>query len=97
MKRKERLTVTVDLELVRAGNEAVAAGRAASLSSWVNLALADRAARERRLAALGEAVAAYESQHGEISAVELASQARADQRSSVVVRGRPRRAGRGGA
>ena len=40
MPRKERLTVTVDASLVVAGNQAVAAGRAESLSAWVNLALA---------------------------------------------------------
>ena len=97
--RKERLTVTVDLDLVRAGNEAVAAGEATSLSGWVNLALADRAAKERRLRALGTAVAAYEARHGAITAAELASQHRADQAAAVVVRGRSssaRRAGRGG-
>ena len=42
--RKERLTVTVDLALVQAGQDAVAAGRAESVSAWVNLALAERAA-----------------------------------------------------
>jgi len=88
--RKERLTVTVDLDLVRAGNEAVAAGEAPSLSGWVNLALADRAAKERRLRALGAAVAAYEARHGTISAAELQTQRRADQRAAVVVRGRSR-------
>jgi len=32
--RKERLTVTVDPDLVRAGNDAVSEGRAESLSAW---------------------------------------------------------------
>jgi len=36
---KRRLTVTVDPELVEAGNRAVAEGKADSLSGWVNGAL----------------------------------------------------------
>lgn len=85
--RKERLTVTVDRSLIAAGNDAVAEGRAESLSAWVNAALHDRAAKERALAALGEAIAAYEEEFGGISARELADQARADRESAVVVRG----------
>ena len=54
--RKERLTVTVDPALIEAGNDAVAEGRAESLSAWVNAALAARVATERRLAALADAV-----------------------------------------
>jgi hypothetical protein len=54
----------------------------------VNQALADRAARDRRLQALAEAVAAYETEFGEISDEELAAQARADRETAIVVRGR---------
>lgn len=90
MKRKGRLTVTVDEQLVQAGNQAVKAGRAQSLSGWVNLALAERAAKERRLQAMAESIAAYEAEFGVISAEELAAQRRADERAAIVVRG-PRR------
>jgi hypothetical protein len=85
--RKERLTVTVDPEFIQAGNDAVAEGRAVSLSAWVNAALAERIARERRLVALAEAVDAYEERFGVISPQELAAQARADRESAIVVRG----------
>lgn len=85
--RKERLTVTVDPAFVAAGNDAVAEGRAESLSAWVNTALAEKVAKERALAALARAIAAYEQEHGEISAQELADQARADRESAIVVRG----------
>lgn len=88
--RKERLTVTVDRALVEAANEAVAAGRADSLSGWVNLALAERAAKERRLCAMAEAVAIYEAEFGEISQAELLAQAKADRRAKVVSSGRPK-------
>jgi hypothetical protein len=90
---KERLTVTVDPRLVRAGSEAVAEGRVDSLSAWVNLALTERAAKDRRLRALGEAVAAYEAEFGEISAAEIAEQERAD-RGAARVRGPARLPGR---
>ena len=86
-KHKERLTVTVDPELVAAGNAAVDRGMADSLSAWVNEALAERAARDRMLLAMSEAVAAYEAEHGEISAAEMAAQQRADHQAAVVVRG----------
>jgi hypothetical protein len=85
--RKERLTVTVDPAFIQAGNDAVAEGRAESLSAWVNAALAERVARERRLVALAQAVTEYEERFGTISAQELADQARGDRESAVVVRG----------
>lgn len=88
--RKERLTVTIDPEVVAAANEAVSAGRASSLSGWVNMAMAERAAKERRLRAMAAAVAAYEAEFGEISRSEMDAQRRADQRAAIVVRG-PRR------
>ena len=91
--RKARLTVTVDPELIRAGNAAVRSGRAGSLSGWVNLALEERATKERRLKALAEAVSLYEAEFGEISATELAAQSRADRRAAVVIRGGRRSAG----
>ena len=84
---KERLTVTVDPHLIQAGAEAVSEGRVDSLSAWVNLALADRAAKDRRLRALRGAVAAYEEQFGVISDDELVTQQRADRASARVVRG----------
>lgn len=90
-RRKERLTVTVDADLLKAGNQAVAAGRADSLSGWVNLALAEREAKERRLLAMAEAVAGYEARFGAITAEEIAAQQRADMRSAIIVRG-PRQA-----
>jgi|SRR5450432_79148 len=91
-RHKARLTVTVDAELVEAANQAVKAGRAESLSGWVNAALAERETKERRLRAMAEAVSAYEAEFGTISAQELAAQQRADERTAVVVRG-SRRAG----
>jgi hypothetical protein len=88
---KERLTVTIDSELVEAANKAVSEGRAESLSGWVNLALSERAVKERRLRALAEAVAAFEEEFGELTAAELTAQERADRKNAYVVRSRKRR------
>ena len=88
---KERLTVTVDPHLVKAGNEAVAEGRVDSLSAWVNVALAERAAKERRLRALASVITSYEREFGTITAEELEAQARADRAAARVVRGAPPR------
>jgi glycerol dehydrogenase-like iron-containing ADH family enzyme len=85
--RKERLTVTVDPELVEAGTRAVAAGSADSLSSWVNEALSDRALKDRRLEAMAVAVVEYEAEHGEITDAEMTLQLRLDRERAVVVRG----------
>jgi Arc/MetJ-type ribon-helix-helix transcriptional regulator len=94
-KRKERLTVTVDAELIAAGTRAVKTGRAESMSGWVNAALAEREAHDRRLRAMAEAVAAYEAEFGVISSEEMAAQERADQKNAIKVRGRRPPAGRG--
>jgi len=88
MSTKERLTVTVDPEVVAADNRAVERGRTGSLSAWVNAALVERAARDARLEALAGAVASYECEHGVISPVELATVERCDREQATVVRGR---------
>lgn len=82
--------MTVDPDLVEAGNRAVAAGLADSLSGWVNSALVDRADRDRRLRSLSEAVNDYEAAHGEITADEMVAQARHDREGALVVRGSKR-------
>ena len=86
--RKQRVTVTLDPALVEAGNRAVAAGLADSLSGWVNAALAERTEREARLRALSAAVEDFETEFGEITGDEIAAQQRADREAAVVVRGR---------
>lgn len=72
------MTVTVDGALIRAGEAAVALGQASSLSAWVNTALADRAEKERRLAAMDAAIADYEAEFGVMTAEEMAEQQRLD-------------------
>jgi len=84
--RKERVTVTVDRDLLEAANQAVASGRASSLSTWVNAAMAERAAKDRHLRALAAAITEYEPEFGTISEAEMIAQQREDRRTAIVVR-----------
>ncbi|MGB3410999.1 MAG: hypothetical protein WBA45_07355 [Microthrixaceae bacterium] len=86
--RKRRLTVTVDPELIDAGQRAVKSGQAESVSSWVNSALEEKIRHDLKLELLATAVADYEQEFGEISAEEIATQRRADRQDATVVRGR---------
>jgi hypothetical protein len=86
--RKTRLTVTVDAPLLREGREAVKAGRAESLSAWVNAALVAHSADEKRRRALTEFLADYERRHGKITDEMVQAQERKDRANAIVVRGR---------
>src|SRR5215470_11931435 len=85
MSVKERLSASVDADLVAAAQEAVAQGRAESVSAWVNEALRLKAEHDQRLRALEEFVTAFEAEHGEITEAEMREAAR---------RARPERADR---
>ena len=87
---KRRLTVTVDPELLEAGQRAVATGQADSVSAWVSAALEDKIRRDRKLGLLGAALADYEREFGEITAAEIVAQERSDRAQAVVVRGNGR-------
>jgi hypothetical protein len=89
MTTRERLSATVEAELLAAGRAAVADGRAESLSAWVNDALRRQADYERRLQALDEFLHAYESEHGEITEDEMRDATRAARARAVVVRSAP--------
>ena len=89
MSAKERLSASVDADLVAVAQEAVARGRADSVSAWVNEALRLRVAHDRRLRALDEFVAAFEAEHGEITEAEMSEAARRARGRAVVVRGEP--------
>lgn len=85
---KERLTVTVDRDLIEEADQAVREGRAHSMSGYVNAALAEYSAKQRRLQALDEAIKAYEAEFGEITPEEVEEQQRLDRANAVVVRGK---------
>ena len=96
MSTKERLSASVDADLVAVAQEAVAQGRADSVSAWVNEALRLKVAHDRRLRALDEFVAAFEAEHSEITEAEMGEAARRARGRAVVVRGEPGPAHQGG-
>lgn len=91
MTSRERLSATVEPELLEAARAAVAEGRAASVSDWVNDALRAKVEHDRRMAALDEFLAAYESEHGEITEQEIRDATRRTRARAVVVRTPPRK------
>ena len=98
MTGKKRLSATVAAELVEASHAAVAAGRAESVSAWVNDALRLKVEQDRRLRALDDFIASHETDHGEITADEMTAAVRRARERAIVVRGDPGDAhGRGAA
>jgi Arc/MetJ-type ribon-helix-helix transcriptional regulator len=87
MTAKSRLSVTIDADLIEAGQAAVAAGEAESVSAWVNEALRLKAEQDRRLRALDQFIAAYEAEHGEITDEEMDAAVRSMRERAIVVRG----------
>jgi Arc/MetJ-type ribon-helix-helix transcriptional regulator len=86
MSGKQRLSASVDADLIQAAEDAVAHGRFVSVSAWVNEALRLKLAHERRLEALAAFVARYERDHGEITAEEIEQAARRARGRAVPVR-----------
>lgn len=87
MTAKSRLSVTVDAELISAGQAAVAAGAAESVSAWVNEALRLKIEHDRRLRGIDDFIAAYEAEYGEITDEEMDAAYRAMKGRAIVVRG----------
>jgi hypothetical protein len=96
MSTKERLSASVDADLVAVAQEAVAQGRAESVSAWVNEALHLKVAHDQRLRALDGFMAAFEAEHGEITEAQMSAAARRARGRAVVVRGEPDPAQKGG-
>ena len=71
MSMKQRLSASVDAELVAVAQEAVAAGQVENVGAWVNEALRLKADHDRRLRAVDEFLAAYEAEHGKITDDEI--------------------------
>lgn len=95
--RRQRLSATVEADLLEAGRAAVAAGEADSLSAWVNAALRRQAEHDVRMRAMDVFLTEYEAEHGEITDEEMAAARRNARARAVVVRGRGGSGGRGAA
>ena len=79
--------MTVDADLIAAVHAAVAAGAAESMSAWVSDALRLKLDHDRRLRGIGDFIAAYEAEHGEISEEEMEAAVRRARERAIVVRG----------
>jgi Arc/MetJ-type ribon-helix-helix transcriptional regulator len=86
---KQRLSASVDEDLIAAAENAVARGRAESVSAWVNDALKLKLEQDRRLEALAAFIADYEADHGEITADEMKQAVRRARARAIPVRGMP--------
>lgn len=84
---RHRLSASVDAELIRAAERAVADGRAENVSAWVNEAMRRHLEHSERMRALGEFISAWEAEHGEITPEEMDAAARAARRRAIDVRG----------
>jgi Arc/MetJ-type ribon-helix-helix transcriptional regulator len=89
---KQRLSASVDADLIQAAEAAVARGRFDSVSAWVNEALRMKLEQDRRLEALGTFVASYEAEHGEITADEIRDATRRARARAIIVRPMPTKA-----
>jgi hypothetical protein len=84
---KNRLSATVDADLIAEAEAAVARGEAGSVSAWVNEALRMKAEHDRALRALSEFVTSYESRHGEITPEQMRRAHRRAGQMAIHVRG----------
>lgn len=84
---KQRLSVSVDAELVEEGKAAVAAGLHDSISSWVSVALRRQSAHDSRLQAADEFFRWYEAEHGEITEEDMDRSEREMGARAIVVNG----------
>jgi Arc/MetJ-type ribon-helix-helix transcriptional regulator len=82
---KQRLSVSVDVSLIQAAEDAVGRGRAPNISAWVGEALRLKVERDRKLEALAEFVAGYEATHGEITAEEIRAATRSARTRAIAV------------
>ena len=86
MKPKQRLSASVDADLLAAAEAAARRGDARTLSAWVNDAFRLKLEHDRRMRALATFIDAYESDHGEISAAEIELATRAARARALPVR-----------
>lgn len=88
MTNRRRLSATVEADVLRAGQHAVAEGRAESLSAWVNDALKRQAEHDRRMKALDDFFREYEAEHGVITDEEIREATRHFRARAIRVRPR---------
>lgn len=84
---KQRLSASVDAELIDAAEAAARRGEVANVSAWVNDAMRLKIEHDRGLAELAAVIAEFESEHGQISKEDIDSATRAARSRAVSIRG----------
>ena len=84
---KQRLSASVDAELLVAAESAARRGEVANVSAWVNDAMRLKLDHDRGLAELARVIADFEAEHGEITEGEMEKAARLARSRAVSVRG----------
>lgn len=99
MKAKQRLSASVDADLLRAAESAAKRGRVPTVSAWVNDALRLKLEHDQRLQALAAFIDAFEAEHGTITEDEMEQAVRRARHKALSVRSieRPRARRRRGA
>lgn len=87
---KQRLSATVDAELLAAAEQAAAHQGSKNLSAWINEAIRTKLEHDRRLQALSKLIAEFEAEHGVITVEQIAATRREMAGRAIVVRGRRR-------
>ncbi len=87
MSGKQRLSASIDANLIAAAEAAAARGEVATVSAWVNDAMRLKLEHDGRLRALADFIADHEAEHGEITAADMESAVREVKRRAVPVRG----------
>ena len=83
---KQRVTISVEVALLRRAQAAVQAGVCRSLSEWTGQAMTEQLAKDARLAAMDELIAEFEAEHGPITDEEIAEQRQRDRDASAALR-----------
>ncbi|MGH9162060.1 MAG: hypothetical protein ACRD2X_18990 [Vicinamibacteraceae bacterium] len=94
MSSKQRLSASIDADLLEAARTAVADGRISTVSAWVNEALQRQAEHDRRMRALDDFLATYEAEHGPITDDEIHAASRRARARALVARGSRRSSSR---
>ena len=83
---KQRVTITVEVDLLNHAQAAVQAGACRSLSEWIGQAMAEQMAKDARLAAMDEMIAEFEAEHGPITDEQIAETRQRDRDAAAALR-----------
>ena len=86
MKPKERLSASVDADLIRAAEAAAKRGQVPTVSAWVNDALRLKLEHDLRSRALASFIEEFEAEHGVITQDEMDRAVRTARHRAISVR-----------